>query len=160
IQGDSVSLTANTGTIGTSTSLPVIIQTGTTPHVSGLTASAAGNIWVQEKSGDLYLTNATSLGGDVWIKVVSGGLIENTTTRTPDQRTQAQLLALYNSMALQGTAAQQAADAAVTSFEALKTREYLAYWNYRHLQETAENQTDASFVFDPNFVITISQQEQ
>jgi filamentous hemagglutinin family protein len=78
LTGNNISLTSSTGTIGSSTSNYLEVDTGSTANavLSADTSAGDGNIYLKETSGDLYLTydltnskpGITAGSGDVYIK--------------------------------------------------------------------------------------------
>src|SRR5690606_20231305 len=75
------------------------IQTLDAPN-GGLTAQARNGIAIKQGTGNLWVNQVVS-GGDVYLET-AGDLIDNNRNESRDERTEAQLLALWDQAALQG----------------------------------------------------------
>ena len=131
VQGNTVTLSSQTGGIGTSTSLlPIDVASGDALH-DGLTATAAGSsgINLEQTTGDLLVDSVDAAGGDVHIKVDDGNILNNNKQITVDPRSAAQLLSLWNSMSLTTSD-----NTAVNDYLAAQKQGYTTYWTYRVLQ--------------------------
>lgn len=129
IEGNLIQLTATHGMLGSAEN-SVKIRAGSSAG-GGLDATAGDSIYITQTDGDLYLTQALSNAGDVVITAVNGSILDNNATQTQNDRTKAQLLALWDDMQLTGQAAQDSAANTLAAYEAQKTQEYKTYWQYR-----------------------------
>ena len=151
ITGESLTLASRYGALGTSSQY-LRINSGTGDS-DKLVASAIDTVYLEETAGDLHLNTITSVRGDVHLRVDAGDIIDSNTNDTRDERTIAQLSSLWSDMALTlATGANTAVADNIAAYEALKTREYQSYWNYR------EQQPDPS-VYDASFQVHLSDQE-
>ncbi len=141
VRGQKVTLTATYGDIGTlgtggTAATPgagaqaLRIDTGDADDHS-LTATAVGDVNITETTGTLHL-NSVVTDGSVRITVEDGGLTDANSNEVRDDRTWAQLLALYERMMATGDAADESVAATIAAYEALKTQEYQTYWRYRN----------------------------
>jgi hypothetical protein len=141
VKGQKVTLTATYGDIGTlgtggTAATPgagaqaLRIDTGDADDHS-LTATAVGDVNITETTGTLHL-NSVVTDGSVRITVEDGGLTDANSNEVRDDRTWAQLLALYERMMATGDAADESVAATIAAYEALKTQEYQTYWRYRN----------------------------
>ena len=158
VSGGLVTLTAENGYIGTSAVLPLYLYVGQTFR-DGLTATAAGNIFVQQinagttDTDNLQIFKVYSSGGDIWIKVVNGSLLDYLSEESPDTRTIAELEALWNALNLYGAAADAAIQTTINSYNDMITQLYHSYWNMRNMQ------SDSS-VYDSGFAFHYSADER
>ncbi|GFS08016.1 hemolysin-type calcium-binding region, partial [Elysia marginata] len=108
-----------------------------------------------ETSGDLRLKEAISASGDVYINVASGSLKDANDSAVRDDRTYDELLnGVWSDLQLtDGTGAQSKIDQTLIDYASNREQEYEAYWQYRGMQ------ADSS-VYDPNFVVSLSSDEQ
>lgn len=163
VQGGRIELTAGAGGIG-SLAAPLSIQAGSTRDGDGLRATAAGDVALRQRSGDLWVESVRSLGGDVLIEVPDGGIRDVNPAETRDERTVAELRSLWNDMRLIGDA-RTLADTTIAGYERLKEREYQTYWReVRGLRETTDtngNRTFAATRFDPDvpFALTAAERD-
>jgi hypothetical protein len=94
----------------------------------GLTAKARNGIAIKQPTGNLWVNQVIS-GGDVYLE--SGGdLIDNNRNETRDERTEAELLALWGSSALQGASAETSRQATLN----LTRTQYRRYWALRDVR--------------------------
>lgn len=141
-----VSLNGGVGELSASVDSPLTVRTGYSTNQAdwpnnGLIVSARDSINVSNVgqdgeaayNGNLLLIAADSLVGDVKIRT-SGGLIDNNPFATTDQRTEDELVALWDSLSLRGDAAIEKADQAVAAFERGKKNNYELYWQLRRQQ--------------------------
>ena len=143
ISGGAITLMAEYGEIGslgtggtanapTADARALVLNTGTRAE-NVLSATAAGNVFIVEASGDLRLASVQA-GGDVRIEVNTGNLVDANTNEKRDPRTEEQLEALWDRMWASETTAQHSIDATMSAYQGLKTREYHGYWQYRNQQ--------------------------
>ena len=90
VQGGSITLDARTGGVGNSASSMITLESGTTT-ANKVIISATSDIFVEEKTGNLRVDSINSSGGDVVLKVTSGGLVDANNTQIRDERTYNQL---------------------------------------------------------------------
>ncbi|MBD2520363.1 choice-of-anchor D domain-containing protein, partial [Nostoc sp. FACHB-973] len=159
ITGRKVSLTATTGNVGSTNSL-LAIDSGTDAVNGGLSASAAGNINLNETTGDLYLINATSKGGDVTIKVANGKILDYNSTEEEDTAAkQAILQAVWEDLRLTSDyGAQDSIDAAIAAYERAQEYLYKIYWQDRNLTQNADGSYTAD-AYNPNATYTLTDSE-
>lgn len=152
IRGRRIDLTARSGSIG---SEQLAVRLDTADGRDGLfTASAGGNIHVNETAGDLRLWQV-SANGDVVIATTDGSILDGNTTEVRDDRTYEQLLSLWEDMELTGTAAEARAAAMVQAYERGQEAEYRQYWKLRNVRYQ-----DGQWVaddYDPNFRVTFDE---
>jgi adhesin HecA-like repeat protein len=152
VTGNNLNLVALSGQIGDALN-PFKVETqGST---STFSASAAGNIYVAEQTGDLRVVQVKSEAGEVTLSA-PGSLLDVNSVETVDQTTKDNLLKLWDQMALRNTSANNnAADAAnARSLAAQKNGLKLAYEQYfrmrnLHLNDDGSYSADA---YKPNFV--------
>ena len=153
VYGGVIVLNAGAGSIGNSTSKPLILSTpNPVPGlVDSVTANAQGSIYLQEATGDMRLYSAIA-GGDVWINVPNGSLLNANTNSTPDTRTQAELIAgVWSQLGLTAdTGYQTKVNNILASYVSQQDASYQTYWQYR-LQ-----QADGGATYDPSFSVTFS----
>lgn len=94
----------------------------------GLTAYARGGIAIKQNKGNLWVNQVAS-GGDVYLEA-PGDLIDNNRNETRDERTEAQLLSLWSSAALQGDSAEASRQATLN----LTRTQYKRYWTLRDVR--------------------------
>jgi filamentous hemagglutinin family protein len=163
IQGNRVELLARNGSIGElsdTTNTPLTVRTAYTTDQTkwpnnGLMATARDSINLKnvadvangaQYSGNLLLISAESRTGDVRIET-SGAVIDNNPYATVDTRTQKELVALWDSLALQGQKAVDKADESVSAFVNGKDNNYQRYWQLRHLQADSGTATAGGFEY-------------
>jgi len=151
VTGGIVNLTA-IGGVGNSTSTPLVLLSGQEIKDS-VSINADGNVYVQEKTGNLRLHNLTTTGS-VWIDVIAGNLIDANNTQIQDDRTRTALLGgVWADLGLTaGTGASQKILDTISSFKSAKQQEYISYWNYRNTQANPA-------VFDSSFIVNLSSVE-
>ena len=132
MQGGIINLTATGGGIGNSTAKPLLLSTpNPVPGlVDTVTAVAQTDVYLQEKTGDM-LINSISTGGNVWLNVPNGSVINANTNSTTDTRTQQELSnGVWTDLGLtDGTGYQQKVDNALASFVSAQDAQYEAYWS-------------------------------
>ena len=146
VQGRFIDLLSQHGGIG-SPGPTLNIDTGVKAD-AGLIAKATFDIDVKEIAGDLQLVSAVSNGGNVFIEVTDGDLIDDNLIESRDTRTEEQLLSLWNDVRLIGQDAQNSVTDNLDAYQALKQREYTAYWQLR-----------GADAYDQNFTFTFSAKE-
>ena len=160
VSGGAITLTASTGGIGNGTGTPLILDTPlipgqTAPLSDRLTGIAHGDIFVQEKSGDLRVNTLASTNGNVWVNVPTGSLIDANTNTVEDTRTEQELLAgVWKDLGLTAQSGYDAkVQATLDSYIASKTSDYQTYWTDRHMQ------ADGGATYDSAFQVTLSAAE-
>jgi uncharacterized Zn ribbon protein len=139
VSGKKVYLSAPTGGIGEFNSDGTVkstlnIQTQDSTF-GGLTAKARNGIAIKQATGNLWVNQVIS-GGDVYLET-AGDLIDNNRNETRDERTEAELLALWSSSALQGASAENSRQATLN----LTRTQYRRYWALRDVRDVV---TDGS----------------
>ena len=128
VSGGAMFLTAQAG-VGNSTVKPLLLDSpGVTDFaLDKLTLTANTNVYLQEKTGDLRV-NSIVTGGNVWISVPHGSLVDANTNSHVDQRTEAQLLSgVWSALQLtDATGYQQRVQASINSFASDSPRSYAA----------------------------------
>ena len=154
VQGGTVALVAEEGSVGNSSSRALALNSGTSlSHYVAVDAKT--DIYLKETSGDLRLKEAVSASGDVYINVASGSLKDANDSAVRDDRTYDELLnGVWSDLQLtDGTGAQSKIDQTLIDYASNREQEYEAYWQYRGMQ------ADSS-VYDANFVVSLSSEEQ
>ncbi len=132
LQGGPVTLTAMGGFIGNSILYPLRLNTlhPVAGNVDTLTATAITNVFLEQLTGDMLLNSITT-GGNVWIDVPSGSLLNANSSSTTDTRTQAQLAAgVWTDLGLTATTGyQQKINNTLASFVGQQDAQYQTYWN-------------------------------
>ncbi len=101
----------------------------------GLSAYSRNGVAIIETSGNLWVDQVAT-GGDVYLEA-PGDLIDNNRNETRDERTEAELLSLWDQAALQGTDAEASRQLTLTTTRA----QYQRYWSLRGVSDVV---TDAS----------------
>ena len=137
------------GPIGNSIAHPLVVESGTLPKDT-VTVTANGDVYLQDKNGDLQL-NQLITTGNVWVNVVNGNLLDFNNTQVVDQRTRDELAnGLWSDLGLTaGTGANQKILDTIASYTSVKEQEYRTYWQYR------STEVDPS-VHDTSFRPTLS----
>ncbi|MDZ4169923.1 MAG: hypothetical protein U1E26_09770, partial [Coriobacteriia bacterium] len=158
VAGGSIVLNAGGG-IGTSADRPLILDSmilgpsasyTTTPSVS---ASATGDVYLHEESGDLWL-NSLSTSGKAWVKVSSGSLYDANSAQRRDDRTYEQLRdGVWKDLMLVGANATAKINETIDALARQREAEYQQYWAWR-------NRQDVPSVYDPNFVVPLTAEEE
>ena len=138
ISAEQIHLTSHSAGIGTSASKVQLNQIGTTD--ASLTVEAAGDIYLEEVSGDLYVNRIETRGGDVTL-VVQDDLYDANTEEVTDTLTQSELLALYEDVRLIGDSAADSASDAVTNYRNQKNQAYENYWRARGIDQAYDATT-------------------
>jgi hypothetical protein len=95
-------------------------------------ATAAGDIYISQATGDLYVDSVISKGGDVRLELGTGTVVDVNTNIQQDPRTQQELLLVYSSMNATGSGAVASQNATVSAYEGSVTSDYQTYWTYRN----------------------------
>lgn len=148
VTGNRIFLSAPRGGIGEfnsdgSVKSTLNIQTLDAP-IGGLTAEARNGIAIKQGTGNLWVNQVVS-GGDVYLEA-GGDLIDNNRNESRDERTEAQLLALWNQAALQGNSAEASRQLTLTTTRA----QFRRYWSLRDVRNvvTDSNGNVTSFEAD------------
>ena len=149
VTGKKIYLSAPTGGIGEfngdgSVKSTLNIQTQDSTF-GGLTAKARGGIAIKQPTGNLWVNQVIS-GGDVYLEA-GGDLIDNNRNETRDERTEAELLALWSSSALQGASAEASRQATLN----LTRTQYRRYWALRDVRDVVTDGSGnvTSYAADP-----------
>ncbi len=150
VYGGSITLTADGGAIGAS-GAEIQVDLGTSAsHL--LNASAIGDVFLSEVSGDLRVESISSATGDVWLEVQAGDLVDGDTSAVVDTDTYDTLLGIWSSLELrEEDGALDKIDEAKDAYANAKEADYRSYWNYR-------NQFGG--VYDASQVVTLSADEE
>lgn len=127
ISGGKISLTAQTGSIGTDDTALKIQTSG--DEDSALTVLANNNVNLVQEEGDLGLESVVSLAGDVNVKVENGSVFDANTNEVYDDKTVEQLTKIWDDMGLD-VGNEQMKEAFLNG----KKAEYNAYWQYKSRQ--------------------------
>jgi filamentous hemagglutinin family protein len=130
VTGNNITLVSLSAAIGTDAT-PLVVDTQGSTTV--LAASAAGDIHIQEASGDMRVNQVKSQAGDVHLSVPDGKLLDANSIEQVDESTRAELLALWDEMRLTGAKAEQARDQNLDAQTAKLKQEYEAYFRMRNL---------------------------
>jgi hypothetical protein len=164
VSGGSISLIAEGGGIGNgdgTTAPSLVVDSGVlapgamaTTAQASVSATAAGDVYLTEQSGDLWV-DQISTTGDVWIDVPDGDLLDANSFQIRDERTYNELKeGIWADLQLtDSTGAQTKIDDTRDSYRAIKEQEYRSYWTYR------SQQTDPS-VYDADFRVCLSPAEE
>ena len=98
----------------------------------GITATAARGIALKQATGNLWVNQIASNGGDVYIEA-GGDLIDNNRNETRDVRTEEELLALWDAAALQGTSAEDSRQLTLRTTRS----QFRRYWALRNATVTS-----------------------
>ncbi|MDB5752986.1 MAG: hypothetical protein JWP65_3407 [Ramlibacter sp.] len=132
VSGNRIFLSAPRGGIGEfnadgSVKSTLNIQTLDAPN-GGLTAQARNAIAIKQGTGNLWVNQLVS-GGDVYLET-AGDLIDNNRNESRDERTEAQLLALWDQAALQGSSAENSRQLTLTTTRS----QFRRYWSLRDVR--------------------------
>ena len=96
---------------------------------------ANGDVYITELSGDLWLDELLTSGGNAWVQVQDGRLLDANLVEERDERTYAQLAGgLWKSLALIGPDADAKLQAQKDAFARGQEGEYRQYWLWRDAQ--------------------------
>ncbi|MEQ9409446.1 MAG: calcium-binding protein, partial [Fuerstiella sp.] len=153
VYGGSVTLTGGSGDIGAS-SRYLTIDSGTA-EANVFTATASGDIYLQELTGNLHVKSIVSSGGDVGLILDSGSLIDGNKLEQRDDRTYNELAnGLWQDLQLTaGTGANAKVTETLNTFRASKEGEYRTYWEWRNRQANPS-------VYDASFKVTLTAEER
>lgn len=137
LRGHGITLTSTHGSVGSAGSL-VNIDTNTdngaiTATPASFNAASVGGVFVNETSGDL-LVDQVITGGDVFLKVANGDILDGNTSLSYDERDLAKLRTLWADMGLTGAEADAALLAQKTQMVKAGQASYARYWNLRNGQ--------------------------
>jgi hypothetical protein len=163
VTGKKVYLAAPTGGIGEfnadgSVKSTLNIQTQDSTF-GGLTAKARGGIAIKQPTGNLWVNQVIS-GGDIYLEA-GGDLIDNNRNETRDERTEAELLALWSSSALQGASAETSRQATLN----LTRTQYRRYWALRDVRDVVTDGSGnvtsyAADTITPNYQYTMPAEDR
>jgi hypothetical protein len=132
VLGGAMTLTATHGEIGDSTTAE--IQIGTPQQSPGLvdtiTATAVGNVFLQQDYGNMEVNSINTTSGNVWLNVPYGSMLNANTQSTTDTRTEEQLIqGVWSDLGLtDATGYQQTLNTTLASFASAQDAEYQTYW--------------------------------
>jgi hypothetical protein len=151
VTGRNINLSSDTGGFGSSTTPLRINPVATTVNgaVSNgiVTAKAVNGIYLDQSSGDMRIGTIASSAGDVWLR--APGSVYAVPDAEASTRSDAELAALWDKLALTGTAAQtDANNHTVTPYVSGINRNYSEYWQLRAVgaYTPAAGQTPSSIV--------------
>ena len=152
VQGGAIHLTAQNGGIG-SADHALVLDSGST-FAGAVSAFATGDVWLQEKVGDLWI-HKVETGGNVAIHVASGGIRDANQAGERDERTWQELKeGVWSALQLtESTGAQNKINAALVNYAAGRELEYRTYWGYRSTQADP-------LVYDPTFHVSLNEAEE
>ncbi|TXI74221.1 MAG: leukotoxin LktA family filamentous adhesin [Limnohabitans sp.] len=149
VKGNRIYLSAPRGSIGEfnadgSVKSTLNIDSGDSTN-GGLSAYARNGVALKETTGNLWV-NQVATGGDVYLQA-PGDLIDNNRNETRDERTEGELLSLWDQAALQGTSAEASRQLTLTTTRA----QYRRYWSLRDVRnvETDEKGNVISYEANP-----------
>ena len=156
VRGNRVQLASARGSIGelnADGSVKSVLRIETEASAGGgVSATAARDIAIKEVTGDLWVDQVTSRGGNVFLET-PGDFVDNNRNETRDLRTEAELLSLWNQAALQGASAESSRQDSLRSTRV----QYRRYWSLRNSQP---NGADAGS-FDPtSYAMSSSEKAQ
>ncbi len=133
VTGVSIKLLSDAGALGASGNPLRLNSRNITPiglGATGVTALAQGGIYLDQLGGDLRIATIASRNGDVWLR--TPGSIVAMPDSSGDTRSDEELSALWDKMALSGSAAMATANAnTVSPYEAGVTARYREWWTLR-----------------------------
>ncbi|WP_171019802.1 leukotoxin LktA family filamentous adhesin [Hydrogenophaga sp. 2FB] len=148
VTGENVSLVSlNGGIHGLMDNLA--LQVETLGNDSTLSARAAGDIRLQEATGDMRVKQIASVAGDVFL-TTPGRLLDANTVEQVDEKTRTELLSLWADMGLTGQEADDALDRSLKSQKALLQQQYENYYRMRNLKRQ-DNGGFTADAYNPNF---------
>ena len=149
VKGNRVFLSAPRGSIGEfnadgSVKSTLNIDSGDSTN-GGLSAYARNGVALKETTGNLWV-NQVATGGDVYLEA-PGDLIDNNRNETRDERTEAELLSLWDQAALQGSSAEASRQLTLSTTRA----QYRRYWSLRDVRNVEIDRTGnvTSYEADP-----------
>ncbi len=155
VTGNSISLVALSGNVGDA-GAPIRVETqGST---STLSASAAGEINIAEQTGDLRVNQVKSAAGDVRLSA-PGSLLDGNTVESVDEKSRAELLALWGAMELTGGGADAARDRNLAAQENGLKASYETYFRMRHLRLNDDGITYTADAYNPNFAYKLAENQ-
>ena len=141
VRGGAITLEARSGVIGASGSNLRI--DGGNPISNALTASATGNIFLEEIAGNMNIRSITTTG-DVTVTVDAGGIVDANIIETRDVRAYETLkggawadLGLTNTATDSTNNASAKVQATKDTLADQKDQEYQTYWSFRNSQPQA-----------------------
>lgn len=163
ISGHAINLTSTQGSLG-ALGAALKINTDNTAGLSAapsspalFTASAVGDVAVEEVAGDL-LVNQVVAGGDASISVTDGDLLDGNANDTFDLRSLDELVALWEEMQLSGDGAEEALEQQKTALVNAGNARYSRYWQLRNLR--LEGGDLVADDYDPDFQPTLNSAQE
>ncbi|MBU0852584.1 MAG: hypothetical protein KKF76_09495, partial [Gammaproteobacteria bacterium] len=143
VTGRSIDLRSTHGSIGTSGQW-LNLNTGSHSLTSTalFNAEAVGNIYVEETSGNLVIDQVKA-GGDIGIKVRSGDLLDGNSEVSYDERSLADLQALWAEMGLTGAQSEAALAQQKQTLVEAGQQSYARYWQLRNLSQAGDGSWQA-----------------
>jgi hypothetical protein len=149
VKGNRIYLSAPRGSIGEFNADGTVkstlnIDSGDSTN-GGLSAYSRNGVAIKEMTGNLWVDQVAT-GGDVYLEA-PGDLIDNNRNETRDERTEAELLSLWDQAALQGTSAEASRQLTLATTRA----QFRRYWSLRDVRDvvTDGNGSVTSYQADP-----------
>jgi hypothetical protein len=153
VTGQNVSLVSiNGGIRGLMDTLALQVETlGTT---GSLSASAGGDIRLQEATGDLRVKQVASVAGDVYL-ATPGRLLDANTVEQVDEQGRAALLGLWKEMGLTGSQSEAALQRSLDSQNGQLKQQYESYFRMRRLN-LKDDGTYTADAYNANFAYALT----
>jgi filamentous hemagglutinin family protein len=153
VTGQNVSLVSiNGGIHGLMDTLALQVETlGTT---GSLSASAGGDIRLQEATGDLRVKQVASVAGDVYL-ATPGRLLDANTVEQVDEQGRAALLGLWAEMGLTGSQSEAALQRSLDSQNGQLKQQYESYFRMRRLN-LKDDGTYTADAYNANFAYALT----
>ncbi|MBL8812160.1 MAG: hypothetical protein JNM43_18495, partial [Planctomycetaceae bacterium] len=152
VKGGSITLFTTSGGIGASDRAMLVDQGDQGTHV--FKATATGDIFLEEVSGNLQVDSIESTTGDVSVTTSNGSITDANRIEQRDDRTRDQLLAtVWGALNLTaGTGANGKITETLNTARDSHSRDYTTYWKWR-------NTTANPAVYDINSTISLTAEE-
>ncbi len=138
VAGGDVTLTAGAGVGTAGAALQLAVGQAANDQ---LNLSAGGDVYVEQRSGNLPLFAMTA-GGDVNIVIDDGSLVNVNTNVQKDPRTTAQLESgVWSELALTGAQADEQIANTLKEYQLSQEQQYQAYWTDRNALTTVNGET-------------------
>lgn len=149
VKGNRIYLSAPRGSVGEfhadgSVKSTLNIDSGDSTN-GGLSAYSRNGVAIKEMTGNLWVDQVAT-GGDVYLEA-PGDLIDNNRNETRDERTEAELLSLWDQAALQGPSAEASRQLTLATTRA----QFRRYWSLRDVRDVVigANGNVTSYQADP-----------
>ncbi len=149
VTGNNITLTSSAGGVG-SQSAQLVISTNGTPQAGGGTlpgvvnVSALSDIGLKQDTGDLVVGSISSVGGNVYVNVTNGDLLDSSGLTPASVLSEAQIEQVWANLQLLNSAYTTSANPTVAAFENQVDFNYLQYF------ELLENGTVQNSVYSLN----------